>query len=1063
MANFDVPFVDKNAERYALSKRIDTIAEHVLRDFLYPQTVSTGDFEFRDGQYSIEQIDEGEWRHFDSANEFWGYPECYAWFRQSITVPEEFAGWPVIYELRPADGGWRDHDPQCILFADGKLVQGVDKNHNGALLLEEAAGGEAFEIAVNAYTDVHAWRGPVRMRAALRTVNKLAWRLYYDLMTPLQAANLYGTDDLPRVRLLKVLNAACNMLEISDPQNLEAFNITALQACEYLKKEIFSGAHRSDVTACCVGHTHIDVAWLWRLRQTRDKVGRSFGTVLKLMEQYPEYIFMSPQAQLYDYCKKDYPQVYEGIKQRVKEGRWEAEGSMWVEADTNVTSGESLVRQFLVGKRFFRDEFGVENKIMWLPDVFGYSGALPQIIKKSGLDYFMTTKISWNEYDKFPYDTFMWQGIDGTKVLSHFATGSDYKKGNQPAWMPSGHFTTYNSYLEPNQVIGGWQRYSNKDLNQEYLISFGYGDGGGGPTKEMLEHGHRMGKGIEGCPVVKQMPSREFFEELEKKVIHDPKLPTWAGELYLQFHRGTLTSEAYGKRANRKSELLYHDVETLASLAMKLAGAGYPAEEILESWKLILLNQFHDIIPGSSIAAVYQDSRAQYEQVLGVGEYLAASAEKAVCALVPGNGVVVFNTLGFARDSVALVGVQDVGRRVAVYDSDGTELPSQMTPEGRLVFLAKDVPAKGYKSFKYAATENACTLPVIDASGLVIDTPALQITFDENYNISSLVEKAGGNELIPAGQLGNRLIAFEDKAFNHPAWDIKMYFREKSWWIDDVQSAEVIEAGPVRTVLRVMRKFQHSTIRQDFKFYPAGTRIDVDYEIDWKDKEICLKCDYPVDVNAERATFDIQFGSLERVTHENSSWDFAQFEVCGHKWADLSDNGMGLSVLNDCKYGWTAKAGHLMPTLLRAPNGHHSGQDIEVHRFTYAIYPHAGRAGDSDVVRQGYDLNVPLRAMTGTGEPQSEAYAALPAAYSLVSADKDNIIIETVKKAEDSGALVIRMFECWNRKTTTALSFGSKVKRLWECDLMEENDVVLDSAGLTFKPFEIKTVKVEME
>ncbi|MDR2687751.1 MAG: glycosyl hydrolase-related protein, partial [Oscillospiraceae bacterium] len=621
-----------------------------------------------------------------------------------------------------------------------------------------------------------------------------------------------------------------------------------------------------------------------------------------------------------------------------------------------------------------------------------------------------------------------------------------------------GHYTTYNTYLEPDQVIGGWKRYSNKDLNQEYLISFGYGDGGGGPTVEMLEHGRRMARGIEGCPTVKQMPSRQFFEELEAKVINDPHLPTWAGELYLQFHRGTLTSQARNKRDNRKSELLYHDVETLAALAMQLCGAGYPAEEILESWKLILLNQFHDIIPGSSIEAVYEDSREQYEQVLGVGEYLAANAQKAIAAKLPGNGIVVFNTLGFARDSVV---VTDIGASAAFCDADGTALPSQMTPDGKLVFLAKHVPAKGYKSFKYAAASEGCELPVIDAAGKVIGTPALQVTFDENYNITSLVEKAGGSELIPAGQLGNRLVAFEDKPFNHEAWDLKCYFREKSWYIDDVRSAGVIEAGPVRTVLRVVRQFRHSTIRQDFIFYPAGTRIDVGYEIDWKDKEICLKCDYPVDVNAERATFDIQFGSLERVTHENSSWDFAQFEVCGHKWADLSDNGMGLSVLNDCKYGWTAKAGRLMPTLLRAPNGHHSEQDIEVHRFTYAIYPHAGRASESDVVRQGYDLNVPLRAMPCAGEGQGET--CLPRSYSLVSADRANIVIETVKKAEDSSALVIRMYECWNRKTVTNLAFGGKIKRMWECDLMEQNDVPLDGAALTFRPFEIKTIKVEFE
>ncbi|MDR2686673.1 MAG: hypothetical protein LBB75_02895, partial [Oscillospiraceae bacterium] len=279
MANFDItPFVDKNSERYALSKRAGTIAGHILRDFLYPQTVSTGDFEFRDGQYSIEQINEGAWRPFDSANEFWGYPECYAWFRQTVTVPASFAGRPVVYELRPADGGWRDHDPQCILFADGRLVQCVDKNHNGALLLDCAKGGEVIEIAVNAYTDVHAWRGQVRMRAALRTMNPLALKLYYDLYTPLEAANLYGADDLARVRIVKALNEACNLLDISDPANIEAFEKSAKAAIAYLDERVYG--RFGDITACCVGHTHIDVAWLWRLRQTRDKAGRSFGTVL---------------------------------------------------------------------------------------------------------------------------------------------------------------------------------------------------------------------------------------------------------------------------------------------------------------------------------------------------------------------------------------------------------------------------------------------------------------------------------------------------------------------------------------------------------------------------------------------------------------------------------------------------------------------------------------------------------------------------------------------------------------------------------------------------------------
>lgn len=1047
MANFDIPFVDKNAERYALSKRIGTIAEHIKRDFLFPHSVPTGDFLFRDGQSSIEHINEGEWTHFDAQHAHWGYPECYAWFKQSVTVPAEFAGWPVVVEFAPSDSTWETINPQLILFVNGKLMQGLDHNHRYVQVLDCATGGEVLELAINAYTDAFAWKDPVRMRAMLKTLNPIAQQMYFDITTPLMVANLYDHDELARVRLIKALNQAVNLLDMADPTNLSAFETSAKAAIHYLDKHLYGA--KSDITACCVGHTHIDVAWLWRLRQTRDKVGRSFGTVLKYMEQYPEYVFMSPQAQLYDYCKKDYPDVYERIKQRVKEGRWEVEGSMWVEADTNVSSGESLVRQFLVGKRYFKDEFGVDTKVMWLPDVFGYSGALPQIIKKSGLDYFMTTKISWSEYDKFPHDTFMWQGIDGTRVLSHFATGCDAKD--------SGHFTTYNSYLSPNQVIGGWQRYSNKNLNQEYLISYGYGDGGGGPTIDMLEHGKRMERGIEGCPVVRQMPSQQFFKELEASVKDDPKLPHWQGELYLQYHRGTLTSEALCKRYNRKSEFLYHDVETLAAIAHQLVGHGYPAEEILESWKLILLNQFHDIIPGSSIEAVYKDAYEQYDQVMSVGEYLAAAAEKSLLNKIPGNGIVVFNTLGHGRDDVVEITLKNSDDRIALYDSDGTELPSQLCHDGdKTIFLAKGVPAKGWKSFAYKAVDCDCELPSVKIKNRVIENDFYQLTFDKNYNVTSLIEKTGGNEIVPAGKLANRILAYEDRAFNYEAWDVKSYLREKCWHVDDVQSAEIIEQGAVRTVLRVVRKFLNSTIRQDMMFYPHSPRIDIVYHVDLQDKNICLKADYPVDVNTDRATFDIQFGNLQRTTHENTSWDFAQFEVCGHKWADLSDNGFGLSVLNDCKYGWTVKDGHIQPTMVRSPNGHYGNQDIGQHNFVYAMYPHAGTVAQSDVVRESYNLNAPLRAMMGTGETNGP----LPQSFSLVSVDTPNIIIETVKKAEDSNAVVVRAYECWNRKTTATFNFGGSVKRISECDLMEESAVSCD-ATLTFKPFEIKTLLVE--
>ena len=1049
MAN-GVHFMDKNSERSFFERRVAKIITALKDEFYVTGSVDLAGFRFRDGQYGFDRIDEGEWRDFDSENEFWGYPECYAWFRQSFEVPKEFAGSPVYYELKPAQKEWRGGGIQFIVYANGKLIQGVDSNHPEVRLLDKAVGGEKFDICINAYTDDWDYPGTVVMKARLKTVNDLVRKLIFDLETPLKTARLYGVDDLPRVDIIKALNTAVNILDLYAPDR-ETFEKSALEAMDFLDKEIY-GKGDMGALVSCIGHTHIDVAWLWRLRQTRDKIGRSFATVLKLMGEYPEYKFMSPQAQLYDYCKENYPEVYEGIKQRVKDGRWEVEGSMWVESDTNVISGESLVRQFLVGKRFFKDEFGVDNKIMWLPDVFGYSAAIPQVMKKAGIDYFMTTKISWNEYNKVPYDTFMWKGIDGTEVLAHFSPGTDNDERQN-------FCTTYNAYLNPEHVLGGWKRYSQKDLNKNVLCSFGHGDGGGGPTVDMLEYGRRMEKGIPGCPKIRMEFARDFFENLKKDVEGSSGLPKWSGELYLEFHRGTLTSQARNKRYNRKSENMYHDLETLGAIAKTKFGGEYPSADIYEAWKIILLNQFHDIIPGSSIKAVYDDSATQYESILKRGGELLnkATADIAAGLDLKEESFVVFNSLGFKRSDLAFAPVQE-DDNFNILDN-GKALPQQKTYDGRLVFLAQDVPSKGYKAFTIAAGapeqfENAVTV-----NGNTVANDFFEAEFDAEMNIARLYHKASGRNVAPDGRVLNKLIAFEDRPYNHEAWNVDVYFEEKAMEIKDVSFAGLVENGPVRAVWKVERKFMSSTIEQYFIFYKTIDRIDVEYVVDWKEKNIILKADYPVDVNAVKATFDIQFGNIERTTHNNTLWDFAQFEVCGHKWADISDNSFGLSILNDCKYGWTVKEGCIMPSLLRCATSPNHAQDREVHRFTYSIYPHSGTVSSSNVVKQGYSLNFPLyvaAAAPGTGRSESE--------YSFVSCDASNVVIETVKKAEDSNAVVIRAYETWNKKTDVTFSFGDKILSAAECNLLEEDEAALEikdgKLNLTFKPFEIKSFKV---
>lgn len=1044
--HFDIPFVDKNNERKMLAARVKQIIDH-LAGRIFIDRESTGDFLFRDGQSDISKINDGEWTVFGK-DDFWGYKEQYCWFKQTVTIPERFAGKKVVYDITPFPSfRWENRAQQFIVFVNGKMVQGVDLNHTFIYLADCAKGGETFDIALNAYCDDWEYRGPTQLAAALKVMDEDVHSLYYDLMVPWESAHLHNHEDLARVDIIKHLNNAVNLLELNTA-DYAVFKDSVKKAAAYVQENIYGAPCEAVVSA--IGHTHIDTAWLWRLRQTRDKTGRSFATVVNLMREYKDYKFMSPQAQLYDFVKQDYPELYEEIKQMIKEGRWEAEGSMWVESDTNVVSGESLVRQFLVGKRFFRDEFGVDNKIMWLPDVFGYSGALPQIIKKADIDYFMTTKISWNEYNKFPFDTFMWKGIDGTQVLSHFIPSL---RANEKERFQ----TTYNADLTPDQVIGGWQRYSNKDLNRNVLCSYGHGDGGGGPTRGMLENGVRMAKGVPGCPQVKMEFARDYFDRLAEEVKGSDRLPTWAGELYLEFHRGTLTAQARNKKYNRKSELLYHDAETLCKLAQVLTGAQYPAEEILEAWKIILLNQFHDIIPGSSIAAVYEDSKEQYEKILADGRNI---IDNALTSLTDGirvenDSVVVFNTLGFERTDVVFC---DIADGLCVCDTDGTALPQQKTYDGKTVFLAKNVPAKGYKTF--ALKEGTpCTCGTLEFDDNTVDNAFYTVTFDDNMNITSLLHKASGRLVASEGQLLNRLIAYEDRPHNHEAWDIKCYYNEKYWYIDDVTSCEVVEKGAVRTVIRVVRPFNLSTITQYFVFYTANDRIDVLYDVDWKEKNIALKADYPVDVNTVKATFDIQFGNLERTTHSNTTWDFAQFEVCGHKWADLSDNSFGFSVLNDCKYGWAVKDGHIKPTLLRCATTPNHLQDRERHTFAFAMYAHCGAVANSDVVNQGYSLNVPLYAKEVAAHDGD-----LADKFSLIAADAGNICIETVKKAEDSDAVIVRIYETWNKATDTVLSFGKEVRSVSECNLLEEKDEALkvcdNKLQIRFRPFEIKTLKI---
>ena len=792
---------------------------------------------------------------------------------------------------------------------------------------------------------------------------------------------------------------------------------------------------------------------------TEDKAVRSFSTVLELMKEYPEYVFMSSQPQLYKYVKKNAPDVYEQIKERVKEGRWEPDGGMFVEADCNIASGEALVRQFVHGQRFFKEEFGVDNEILWLPDVFGYSAALPQILQKCGIPYFMTTKISWNEFNKMPYDTFEWEGIDGTRVLTHFVPTRDYNRAAVEGGTETEHFTTYNGYINPSQMKGAWARYSQKYLNEEVLCSFGFGDGGGGPTKDMLENQRRLAKGLPGMPRTKMSTAKEFFHVLDKHVTDKKYLPTWVGELYLEYHRGTYTSMARNKKFNRKAEFAYQNEEMYAMLDAQTAGGAYPEKELHEGWEVILRNQFHDILPGSSIKEVYDDSKAEYEGIFAENKALtdATLAHIAAGVKAPKHSLVVYNPNSAAAYDLVTFTVPEGMGEPAVYDGE-TKLAVQKTADGAYVFFAAGVPGKGYKTYN-VKEEAADTTPTMEVSTKVMENEFFKVEYNEKGQFAKIYDKKAERDVLKPGEAGNVIVSYEDRPHNYDAWDVNNYYTEKSWDIDQVSAMEVVENGPVRACVKVERKYLDSTITQFIYLYHDIPRIDIKNVIDWKEHQIFVKDYFPIDVHTNEATFDIQYGNVKRDTHDNTSWDFAKFEVCHHKWMDVSEDGYGVSMLNDCKYGVGVRNGVIGMSMLKSAIHPNPEADKELHEFTYSIYPHQGGWREAGTVKQAYQINNPLTCSWKENEG-----GTLAPEYSLVSSDQDNAVIEVVKKAEDSDAVIVRLYECYNRRTPVTLIFGKELTSVVECNMMEEGADPVEFTGnqATFemKPYEIKTLKV---
>ena len=1044
---------------FTIEKLQKQLAE--IRQAVYREILPIPQFKFREADppgATFPRFDDSDWVDF-RVGDYWGGYDVVAWFRAWLTIPEAWRDGKVYlrFLVGPRDGG--DSTAETLVYVNGEPLQGIDIWHEEAWLPPEVVQRGQVHLALRAWSGVLGVPDRRRFKLAqLALIDEPTERFFYLADTLIRAVVELAEGDLRRLHIVDSLNRAFLQLDWSRPGS-PGFYQSVAEAERQLRADLERLYEVAEIKPHVVGigHAHIDMAWLWRLGHSREKAGRTFATALHLMRQYPEYRFMHSSPQLYEYLKHDYPCLFDRVKERIQAGQWEITGGMWIEADTNLTSGESLVRQFLHGTRYIKQAFGVDSTLLWLPDVFGYSYALPQIARKSGMKYFLTSKLSWSQFNRFPYDTFNWRGLDGTELLTHFVTTPE--QGSR--------IYTYNGQFTPNDVRGIWENYRQKDVNTELLLLYGWGDGGGGPTKEMLESA-RVLQNLPGLPSVGQEASEVYFARLAERVTGKP-LPTWDGELYLEFHRGTYTSQAASKRANRKSELLYHDAEWASALSdILLRQADYPLAALDEGWKLILLNQFHDILPGSSIRQVYEDSLRDYVHVAALGQRALTDAYDRLATEIRSTtpSLVVLNSLSWPRDGLVSLPLSDeLESKTILLDRDRPAL-TQVVEEGgeqRLLVEARGVPALGYRALPITlqSRSGAFHSDVMTISPTHLENRFYRLELNTHGQIVSLWDKRAAREVLVPGGRGNVFQAFVDKPMAFDAWDIDIYYQDKLTEVDDLVEVAIEETGPLRGTLRLTWRYQNSLLTQRLTLYRDNPRIDFRTTVDWSEAQTLLKVAFQVDVRSTRATYDIQFGQIERPTHWNTSWDWARFEVSAHKWADLSEGNYGVALLNDCKYGYDIRDNVMRLTLIKSAIRPDPLADKGRHEFTYSLLPHQGDWRTGGVVQAGYDLNVPLLATTVEAHPDSH----LPASFGLMTVDQENVVVETVKRAEDDDAWVVRVYETMQyRSRGVRLSFGQPVRRVQECNLVEQEvqNIPFDRDGLTFDlaPYEIKTFKV---
>ncbi|MCL4523619.1 MAG: alpha-mannosidase [Acidobacteria bacterium] len=1004
------------------------------------------------------ELDDANWESV----KMWTWPKepGTSWFRRWVEVPAARGG----YDLRNAPLRFRvnvdgDYPVFLSIYVNGTLrAQGY---YPDPLLLSAfVEPGQKVLIALKA----DAPAGKVRLHGVQLEFGTAPGRpdarMLLESCTSAELINATSGDG--KERRAQQFDSARNAIEWAalERNDQRAFDDSLRRAQEKLEPlrpwlESFS--------IRAVGNAHIDMAWLWPWTETVEVTRNTFGSVLNLMQEYPDLTFTHGSPSNYAWMEEKYPSLFEQIRRRVKEGRWEVIGGMWVESDQNLPDGESFARQLLHGKRYFKEKFGVDVRTGWTPDSFGYNWQLPQLYKKSGIDFFVTQKIGWNDTTKFPHKLFWWESPDGSRVLTYFPHD-------------------YVNQIEPVRMARDIADQLPKTKSPELMHLYGIGDHGGGPTREMLESARRWQAPGALYPRIRFSTAQSFFDDISKK-LDTLTVPTWKNELYLEYHRGTFTTQAKTKQNNRRSETLMLNAEKFSSLAT-LFGRAYPQTELNEAWRKVLFNQFHDILPGSSIAPVYVDSERDHAEVRRSAGGILTSAMQGLAARIRTTGtgapVIVFNPLAWERNDVVEADVPLAGApaNITVRDTAGKTMLAEVVSRNvaaqsvRVRFLAEAVPSLGYKVFhvasaspaqvKAAAAATRVPFHPVTARPNLLENDFWRVRADEKSGcITSIFDKKFQREYLAPNSCGNLLQAFRDKPKDWDAWNIDADFENQKWDLTDAEEVKLVETGPVRGVIRVVRKFQNSRFVQNITLTAGIPRVDIRMEADWHEEHILIKAAIAVAAKSDFATYEIPYGSIQRPTTRNTPAEKAMFEVPALRWADISDASGGISLLNDSKYGHDAKGNVLRISLLRSPKWPDANADMGHHEFTYSIYPHVGSWKESGTVRRGYELNIPLLAIA------TQAHTgALPPAHSFLSLEPANVVLTAIKKAEDDDGIMIRFYESAGRETQVKLRLPPGAARAVETNLMEKEEKALSiekngEVVVSTRPYEIKTVKLK--